>query len=98
MLPLLLLLLPLLLLPLLLLPPFLLLLLLLRLRLLLLPLLRHLLLADQTLKSVPTMMFFHGNAGTISDRLPNAKGLYDACGCNVALVRMLKMPAYSFRK
>ena len=44
------------------------------------------------------MMFFHGNAGTISDRLPNAKGLYDACGCNVALVRMLKMPAYSFRK
>lgn len=32
------------------------------------------------------MMFFHGNAGTIAERLPNAEGLIKHVGCNVMLV------------
>ena len=34
----------------------------------------------------PTMMFFHGNAGTIAERLPNAEGLIKHTGCNLLLV------------
>eukprot|EP01048_Picozoa_sp_COSAG05_P004681 COSAG05_NODE_261_length_12717_cov_4.824061_2_plen_380_part_00 len=34
----------------------------------------------------PTLIFFHGNAGTIAERLPNADGLVKKCGCNVLLV------------
>ena len=45
-------------------------------------LIRH----PQNSKTAPTMMFFHGNAGTIAERLPNAEGLIKNVGCNVMLV------------
>ena len=34
----------------------------------------------------PTVLFFHGNAGNIGHRLPNAKGLYKHLQANVFLV------------
>ncbi|KAK6168172.1 hypothetical protein SNE40_022050 [Patella caerulea] len=34
----------------------------------------------------PTIIFFHGNAGNIGNRLLNAYGLYAACGFNVLMV------------
>eukprot|EP01047_Picozoa_sp_COSAG01_P063891 COSAG01_NODE_8360_length_2817_cov_3.679176_1_plen_300_part_00 len=34
----------------------------------------------------PTLIFFHGNAGTIAERLPNTDGLVKQCGCNVLMV------------
>ena len=34
----------------------------------------------------PTLIFFHGNAGNIGFRLPNAKSLYFGCGLNVLMV------------
>jgi pimeloyl-ACP methyl ester carboxylesterase len=34
----------------------------------------------------PTCLFFHGNAGTIAERLPNVAGLVNQCGVNVMLV------------
>ena len=34
----------------------------------------------------PTLLFFHGNAGNIGFRLPNAKSLYRLCGLNVLMV------------
>ncbi|XP_067046618.1 protein ABHD13-like [Acropora muricata] len=36
--------------------------------------------------SVPTVLFFHGNAGNVGHRLTNARYLYTYCGCNVFLV------------
>ncbi|GBM82671.1 Protein ABHD13 [Araneus ventricosus] len=35
---------------------------------------------------VPTVLYFHGNAGNIGHRLPNAQGLYQFCGCNILLL------------
>ncbi|CAL1261153.1 unnamed protein product [Larinioides sclopetarius] len=35
---------------------------------------------------VPTILYFHGNAGNIGHRLPNAQGLYQFCGCNILLL------------
>lgn len=34
----------------------------------------------------PTIIFFHGNAGNIGFRLPNAKALYDHCKANILMV------------
>lgn len=36
--------------------------------------------------NVPTVIFFHGNAGNIGHRLMNAYGLYTSLGCNVLMV------------
>jgi fermentation-respiration switch protein FrsA (DUF1100 family) len=36
--------------------------------------------------SAPTLIFFHGNAGNIGFRLPNAKSLYYSCDCNILMV------------
>ncbi|GFY66582.1 hypothetical protein TNIN_479521 [Trichonephila inaurata madagascariensis] len=35
---------------------------------------------------VPTILYFHGNAGNIGHRLPNAQGLYKYCKCNILLL------------
>ncbi|XP_033100697.1 protein ABHD13-like [Anneissia japonica] len=35
---------------------------------------------------VPTILFFHGNAGNIGHRYVNANALYSTCGCNVMLL------------
>ena len=37
-------------------------------------------------KKVPTVLYFHGNAGNIGHRLLNVQGLYTSIGCNVALL------------
>ncbi|XP_068707098.1 protein ABHD13-like [Montipora capricornis] len=42
--------------------------------------------SPQFQSSVPTMLFFHGNAGNVGHRLINAKSWYNYCGCNVFLV------------
>jgi len=34
----------------------------------------------------PTLIFFHGNAGNIGFRLPNAKSLYRLCGVNILML------------
>ncbi|KAK3088355.1 hypothetical protein FSP39_018080 [Pinctada imbricata] len=36
--------------------------------------------------NAPTFIYFHGNAGNIGHRLPNAQGLHSLCGFNVLLV------------
>ena len=36
--------------------------------------------------SVPTILFFHGNAGNVGHRLTNARSWHSYCGCNVFLV------------
>ena len=36
--------------------------------------------------TVPTFVFFHGNAGNIGHRLPNVQLLYNCCNVNVLLV------------
>ena len=36
--------------------------------------------------SRPTVIFFHGNGGTIADRLVNARGLFMATMCNILMV------------
>jgi len=36
--------------------------------------------------NVPTLVFFHGNAGNIGHRLPNVKDLLNAVACNVFMV------------
>lgn len=36
--------------------------------------------------SVPTIIFFHGNAGNIGLRLPNAEKMYHYLGCNIFMV------------
>lgn len=35
---------------------------------------------------VPTILYLHGNAGNIGHRLPNVKGLYQYCKCNILLL------------
>ena len=35
---------------------------------------------------VPTILYFHGNAGNIGHRLLNVQGLYTSIGCNIALL------------
>lgn len=35
---------------------------------------------------VPTIIYFHGNAGNIGHRLQNAHGFFHTCQCNVLLV------------
>lgn len=35
---------------------------------------------------VPTIIYFHGNAGNMSHRLQNATGLFHTCQCNILLV------------
>ncbi|XP_071941712.1 protein ABHD13-like [Antedon mediterranea] len=35
---------------------------------------------------VPTILFFHGNAGNIGHRYINANALHSVCGCNVVLL------------
>lgn len=42
--------------------------------------------APQFQNSVPTVLFFHGNAGNVGHRLSNARSWYCYCGCNVFLV------------
>lgn len=42
--------------------------------------------SPQFQSSVPTVLFFHGNAGNIGHRLANARSWYSYCGCNVFLV------------
>jgi fermentation-respiration switch protein FrsA (DUF1100 family) len=37
-------------------------------------------------QSKPTIVFFHANAGTMADRLPNTKGLMDETGANILMV------------
>lgn len=37
-------------------------------------------------KFVPTIIYFHGNAGNMSHRLQNAAGLFHTCQCNIFLV------------
>lgn len=41
---------------------------------------------DGALALAPTIVFFHGNAGNIGQRLSNAHYFYNHCGCNVLLV------------
>ena len=41
---------------------------------------------DIILPMAPTVIYFHGNAGNVGHRLPNAQALYKNCGCNVLLV------------
>jgi len=36
--------------------------------------------------TVPTILYFHGNAGNIGHRLLNVQGLYSTIGCNIALL------------
>ncbi|XP_046583864.1 protein ABHD13-like [Haliotis rubra] len=43
-------------------------------------------LVKQSHLDVPTVVFFHGNAGNIGHRLMNVLGLYSACKCNIAMV------------
>lgn len=40
----------------------------------------------QTGALVPTIVYFHGNAGNMGHRLQNVTGLYFTCRCNVLLV------------
>ena len=42
--------------------------------------------SPQFQSSVPTVLFFHGNAGNVGHRLTNARSWYSYCGCNVLLV------------
>lgn len=41
---------------------------------------------ENLLSRVPTIVFFHGNAGNIGQRLSNAHYFYNYCQCNVLLV------------
>jgi hypothetical protein len=43
---------------------------------------------EQKGNSVPTIIFFHGNAGNIGGRLGNANGFYNFLQCNILLVGM----------
>jgi len=36
--------------------------------------------------TAPTFVFFHGNAGNIGHRLPNAQLLYNSCNVNILMV------------
>ena len=45
-----------------------------------------LLLQDQKEDQKPTIVFFHGNAGNIGIRLPNAQQMYNLLDCNVLMV------------
>eukprot|EP01027_Heterolobosea_sp_BB2_P016102 GEZU01022965.1.p1 GENE.GEZU01022965.1~~GEZU01022965.1.p1 ORF type:complete len:186 (-),score=33.34 GEZU01022965.1:6-563(-) len=36
--------------------------------------------------NAPTIIYFHGNAGNISHRLPHVKNLFNATGCNILQV------------
>ena len=42
--------------------------------------------AKSNSRQAPTLMFFHGNSGTIAERHPNAEGLIKHANCNVLLV------------
>ena len=42
--------------------------------------------SSEYISSVPTLVYFHGNAGNIGHRLNNAQALYKHCGFNVLLV------------
>lgn len=42
--------------------------------------------SPQFQSSVPTVLFFHGNAGNVGHRLTNARSWHSYCGCNVFLV------------
>ncbi|KDO27848.1 hypothetical protein SPRG_07121 [Saprolegnia parasitica CBS 223.65] len=44
------------------------------------------LLKQPTMATVPTILFYHGNAGNIGFRLPNAVQMYKQLGCNILLV------------
>ncbi|OQR90725.1 serine protease family S09X [Thraustotheca clavata] len=44
------------------------------------------LLKQANMKQVPTIVFFHGNAGNIGFRLPNAVQMYRMLGCNIVMV------------
>jgi pimeloyl-ACP methyl ester carboxylesterase len=41
---------------------------------------------DDNGRGVPTVLFFHGNAGNIGFRIDNARALHAVCQCNVLLV------------
>jgi len=42
--------------------------------------------AEDKRDSVPTQLYFHGNAGNIGFRLANAAQVYHHCGCNILMV------------
>ncbi|OQR83859.1 serine protease family S09X [Achlya hypogyna] len=44
------------------------------------------LMKQANVKAVPTIIFFHGNAGNIGFRLPNAVQMFHQLGCNILLV------------
>jgi len=37
-------------------------------------------------RNLPTILFFHGNAGNIGHRLDNVRSFYNSCNCNVLIV------------
>jgi fermentation-respiration switch protein FrsA (DUF1100 family) len=37
-------------------------------------------------RSSPTILYFHGNAGNIGFRLPNARDMYMRCGCHILML------------
>jgi predicted alpha/beta-fold hydrolase len=41
---------------------------------------------SERIKTSPTVLYFHGNAGNIGHRLHNAQALYSLCGANVLLL------------
>ena len=43
-------------------------------------------LKQKEIKNIPTILFFHGNAGNIGFRLPNAIELYHRLGVHVAII------------
>ena len=40
---------------------------------------------------IPTLVYFHGNAGNIGGRLQNCNGIYHNLQCNILLVGELKL-------
>ena len=42
--------------------------------------------SSANISNVPTLLYFHGNAGNIGHRLNSAQALYQHCGFNVLLV------------
>lgn len=44
---------------------------------------------EQKGNCVPTLVYFHGNAGNIGGRLQNCNGIYQVLQCNILLVGLL---------
>ena len=57
--------------------------------------------SDHSRSRPPTLIFFHGNAGNIGFRLPNARYMVESLGCNVLMVEvsdmsLARLPPLSF--